>query len=139
MRPGFQVGNLPSKKVLNIKKCSSLLPTTFAPFHILLLLLYQNTTSTEGQIKYLVYCMENAILSLTADQEQMVWLIDFQGWTMASVSVKVTRETAHVLQDYYPERLGLGILYNPPRIFESFWKVKNVGECRKKEIKICFL
>ncbi|XP_020107977.1 random slug protein 5-like isoform X1 [Ananas comosus] len=84
---------------------------------------FQNTTSTEGQIKYLVYCMENAILSLTADQEQMVWLIDFQGWTMASVSVKVTRETAHVLQDYYPERLGLGILYNPPRIFESFWKI----------------
>lgn len=29
MRPGFQVGSLPSKKVLNIKKCSSLLPTTY--------------------------------------------------------------------------------------------------------------
>ncbi|URE22303.1 CRAL TRIO domain containing protein [Musa troglodytarum] len=56
-------------------------------------------------------------------QEQMVWLIDFQGWTMGSVSIKVTRETAHILQDYYPERLALGILYNPPRIFESFWKV----------------
>ncbi|XP_020259368.1 random slug protein 5-like isoform X2 [Asparagus officinalis] len=84
---------------------------------------FQNTNSTKGQIKYLVYCMENAILNLAADQEQMVWLIDFQGWTMGSVSVKATRETAHVLQDYYPERLALGILYNPPRIFESFWKI----------------
>ncbi|RZS22161.1 hypothetical protein BHM03_00054903, partial [Ensete ventricosum] len=54
---------------------------------------------------------------------QMIWLIDFQGWTMASITLKVTRETAHVLQNYYPERLALGILYNPPRIFESFWKV----------------
>lgn len=84
---------------------------------------FQNTSSTKGQIRYLIYCMENAILNLPSNQEQMVWLIDFQGWTMASVSVKVTRETAHILQDYYPERLALGILYNPPRIFESFWKV----------------
>ncbi|XP_043692405.1 phosphatidylinositol transfer protein 3-like [Telopea speciosissima] len=82
---------------------------------------FQNTTSTRGQIKYLVYCMENAIMNLAPDQEQMVWLIDFQGWTMASISVKVTRETAHVLQNRYPERLGLAILYNPPKIFESFW------------------
>lgn len=84
---------------------------------------FQNTNSTNGQIKYLVYCMENAILNLAADQEQMLWLIDFQGWTMGSVSINATRVTAHVLQDYYPERLALGILYNPPRIFESFWKV----------------
>lgn len=67
--------------------------------------------------------MEKAILDLPADQEQMVWLIDFQGWTMGSVSINATRETAHILQDYYPERLALGILYNPPWIFESFWKV----------------
>lgn len=67
--------------------------------------------------------MENAILNLATDQEQMVWLIDFQGWMMASVSVKATRETAHVLQGYYPERLAVGILYNPPKIFEPFWKV----------------
>ncbi|WOL04584.1 random slug protein 5 isoform X1 [Canna indica] len=84
---------------------------------------FQNTTGSKGQIRYLVYCMENAILNLAVDKEQMVWLIDFEDWTMASVSVKVTRETVHVLQDYYPERLALGILYNPPRIFESFWKV----------------
>lgn len=84
---------------------------------------FQNTSSSKGQIRYLVYCIENALLNLPADQEQMVWLIDFHGWTMASISVKVTRETAHVLQDYYPERLALGILYNPPKIFESFWKI----------------
>ena len=75
------------------------------------------------QIKYLVYCMERAILNLKPDQEQMVWLIDFQGWTMSSISVKVTRETARVLQERYPERLGLAILYNPPKVFESFWLV----------------
>ncbi|KAG9451590.1 hypothetical protein H6P81_011555 [Aristolochia fimbriata] len=83
----------------------------------------QNTKSTKGQIRYLVYCMENAILNLHPDQEQMVWLIDFQGFNMGHISMKVTRETAHVLQDHYPERLGVAILYNPPKIFESFWTV----------------
>lgn len=81
----------------------------------------KNTSSTELQIKYLVYCLENAILGLKAGQEQMVWLIDFQSWNMSSISVNVTRETAHILQNCYPERLALGILFNPPKIFESFW------------------
>ncbi|KAL5770169.1 hypothetical protein ACOSP7_014323 [Xanthoceras sorbifolium] len=81
----------------------------------------QNASPAERQIKYLVYCMENAIMNLNPGMEQMLWLIDFQVWTMSSISVRVTRETAHVLQAHYPERLGLAILYNPPKIFESFW------------------
>ncbi|XP_020090052.1 random slug protein 5-like [Ananas comosus] len=83
----------------------------------------QNTKSVKGQVKYLVYCMENAILNLPPSQEQMVWLIDFQGFNLSHLSVKVTKETAHVLQEHYPERLGVAILYNPPKIFESFWLV----------------
>ncbi|XP_057974660.1 uncharacterized protein LOC131162328 [Malania oleifera] len=83
----------------------------------------QNSKSTKGQIRYLVYCMENAILNLPPEQEQMIWLIDFHGFSLSNISVKVTRETAHVLQDHYPERLGLAILYNPPKFFEPFWTV----------------
>ncbi|KAK1317974.1 hypothetical protein QJS10_CPA05g00630 [Acorus calamus] len=84
---------------------------------------FQNTNSMRGQIRYLVYCLEKAILNMAPDQEQMVWFIDFQGWNSACVSLKVARETAHVLQDHYPERLGLAILYNPPKIFEAFFAV----------------
>ncbi|XP_072952716.1 uncharacterized protein [Typha angustifolia] len=83
----------------------------------------QNTKSIKGQMRYLVYCMENAILNLAPNQEQIVWLIDFHGFNLSHLSVKVTKETAHILQDRYPERLGLAILYNPPKIFESFWMV----------------
>lgn len=82
---------------------------------------FENTNSVEGQIKYLVYCMENAISNINGGEEQMVWLIDFQQWNVSRTSVKVTRETARILQDRYPERLGIAILYNPPKVFESFW------------------
>lgn len=83
----------------------------------------QNTKSVKGQIKYLVYCMENAVVNLPEDQEQMVWLIDFHGFNLSHISIKVTKETAHVLQEHYPERLGIAILYDAPKIFEPFWKV----------------
>ncbi|XP_052190905.1 uncharacterized protein LOC127800368 [Diospyros lotus] len=83
----------------------------------------QNSKSVKGQIRYLVYCMENAIMNLPQNQEQMVWLIDFHGFNLSNISIKVTRETANVLQDHYPERLGLAVLYNPPKFFEPFWTV----------------
>lgn len=83
----------------------------------------QNTKSVEGQMKYLVYCMENAVVNLPEDQEQMIWLVDFRGYTLSNFSIKVTKETAHILQDYYPERLGIAILYDAPKIFEPFWKL----------------
>jgi hypothetical protein len=76
------------------------------------------------QMKQLVYFLENAILNLPADQEQMIWLIDFKGWSMKKSSpVSVARETANILQNHYPERLFVAILYNPPRLFEAFWTV----------------
>jgi hypothetical protein len=67
--------------------------------------------------------MENAILNLPHDQSQMVWLIDFAGFSLSNISLHVTKLTADVLQGHYPERLGVAILYNAPKFFESFWKV----------------
>jgi len=84
----------------------------------------QNTSSHEGQIRFLAYSLENAILSLPEGQEKMVWLIDFTGWTMANaVPIKTARETVNILQNHYPERLAIAFLFNPPKVFEAFWKV----------------
>lgn len=84
----------------------------------------QNTTSLDNQLRHLVYLIENAILNLPEGQEQMAWLIDFTGWTLGnSVPVKSARDTINVLQNHYPERLAIAFLYNPPRIFEAFWKI----------------
>lgn len=96
--------------------------------HILLNLMKQNSTSPEGNIKHLVYLLENAILNLPKGQEQMSWLIDFTGWSMAAnVPMKTTREIVHILQNHYPERLGIAFLYNPPRLFQAVYRVhKNI-------------
>nr|AFK41840.1 unknown [Medicago truncatula] len=84
----------------------------------------QNTSSIDNQIKHLVYLLENAMLNLPPGQEQMAWLIDFTGWSITNnVPPKSARETIGILQNHYPERLGIAFLYNPPRIFEAFWKI----------------
>ncbi|KAI5064104.1 hypothetical protein GOP47_0020774 [Adiantum capillus-veneris] len=100
----------------------------------------QNTSSCEGQLKHLVYLMENALLNLPPDQEQMVWLIDFTGWSFSTaVPVKTTREVVYILQNHYPERLGNAILYNPPRVFGAFWKVVKHFLDSKTRQKVMFV
>ncbi|KAI4321590.1 hypothetical protein MLD38_034955 [Melastoma candidum] len=85
---------------------------------------FQNTASLDNQMRHLVYLIENAIRNLPEGQEQMSWLIDFTGWSLSnSVPIKSARETINILQNHYPERLAIAFLYNPPRIFEAFWKV----------------
>ncbi|KAL1815498.1 hypothetical protein DCAR_0519761 [Daucus carota subsp. sativus] len=84
----------------------------------------QNTTSSDGNVRHLVYLLENAILNLPEGQEQMSWLVDFNGWSLnTNISIKTTRDIIHVLQNHYPERLAIVVLYNPPKFFEAFWKV----------------
>jgi hypothetical protein len=84
----------------------------------------QNTNSHEGQLRHLVYMLENAIINLPEEQEQMIWLIDFTGWSLSNaVPMRTARDTANILQNHYPERLANAFLYNPPKVFEAFWKV----------------
>lgn len=86
--------------------------------------MFQNTTPSETSVRHLVYLLENAILNLGEGQEQMCWLIDFTGFTMkTNVSVKIAADVINVLQNHYPERLAVSLLYNPPRFFQAFWKV----------------
>ncbi|KAL0914516.1 hypothetical protein M5K25_014865 [Dendrobium thyrsiflorum] len=85
----------------------------------------QNTTSHDNQLRHLVYLLENAILNLPEGQEQMVWLIDFTGWSLSNaVPIRTARESNNILQNHYPERLATAFLYNPPKIFEAFWKTQ---------------
>uniref|UniRef100_A0A2P2KMD2 CRAL-TRIO domain-containing protein n=1 Tax=Rhizophora mucronata TaxID=61149 RepID=A0A2P2KMD2_RHIMU len=83
----------------------------------------QKTACSEDNVRHLVYIIENTILNLAEGQEQMSWLIDFTGWSSAKISVRVTRDIINVFQSHYPQRLAMAFLYNPPRIFEAFWKV----------------
>jgi hypothetical protein len=83
----------------------------------------QNTTSPEDNVRHVVYLLENSVLNLPEGQEQMSWLIDFTGFSLSTnISVKAGRDIINILQSHYPERLAIAFLYNPPRIFQAFYK-----------------
>ncbi len=57
------------------------------------------------------------------EDECTVWLTDFQGWVLTNTPLPLLRECTHIIQNHYPGLISVAILSNPPRIFESFWKV----------------
>ncbi|KAK2981587.1 hypothetical protein RJ640_011117 [Escallonia rubra] len=100
----------------------------------------QKTVAGEGNVSHLVYLIENAILNLPEGQEQMSWLIDFNGWSInTNVPIRIAREIINTLQNHYPERLAIIILYNPPRIFEAFYKIVKYFVDPKTSQKIKFV
>ncbi|KAL8531968.1 hypothetical protein ACS0TY_008541 [Phlomoides rotata] len=100
----------------------------------------QNTTSSEDNIRHLVYLLENATLNAPEGQEQMSWLIDFKGWSLnTNVSIQTSRDIIHILQNHYPERLSIVVLYSPPRIFQAFWKVVKYFVDQKTFKKVKFV
>ncbi|CAI5471089.1 unnamed protein product, partial [Closterium sp. Yama58-4] len=76
-----------------------------------------NTVGHAGQVRHLVYALENAInhLPLGTAHSRMVWFIDFRGWTLRKAPpLKTSREVLSILQNHYPERLGQAVVYDPP-------------------------
>ena len=59
-----------------------------------------------------------------AGVDKMTWLIDFEGYSLRNAPpLKVSLQTTHLLQNHYPERLGLAICYHPPVLFSLTYKV----------------
>ncbi|KAG7034149.1 Random slug protein 5 [Cucurbita argyrosperma subsp. argyrosperma] len=100
----------------------------------------QNTNSPEDNVRHVVYVLENTIMNLRDGQEQISWLIDFTGFTInTNISVKAARGIINILQSHYPERLAISFLYNPPRIFQAFWKAIEYFIDSKTAQKVHFL
>ncbi|XP_062181198.1 uncharacterized protein LOC133885494 [Phragmites australis] len=95
----------------------------------------KSISSEKEHIKQLVYNLENmAMNSEDAKEDNVIWMCDFRGWTLSSTPLLETRESLHIIQNYYPGLIAVAILSNPPRIFESFWKmVKHFIEPTLKE------
>jgi polyribonucleotide 5'-hydroxyl-kinase len=84
----------------------------------------ENTKGAERQLKFLVYNLEAACrLADESGVGKMTWLIDFEGYSMRNMpSARVSLQTLSILQNHYPERLGLAVCYHPPSLFQLTWR-----------------
>uniref|UniRef100_A0ACD5TQ38 Uncharacterized protein n=1 Tax=Avena sativa TaxID=4498 RepID=A0ACD5TQ38_AVESA len=95
----------------------------------------KSKVSFKDQIKHLVYLLEYfAMNSVDGQDDYVVWLTDFRGWSISSTPYSTTRESMYIIQNYYPGLIDVAIPFDPPRIFESFWKIaKNFIQPNMKE------
>lgn len=67
---------------------------------------------------------------------KMTWLIDFEGYSYRNAPpVTLAMKTLNVLQNHYPERLGLAVCYHPPKLFSITWKVSML--CSSSSTTLC--
>ncbi|CAI5503478.1 unnamed protein product [Closterium sp. Naga37s-1] len=77
----------------------------------------QNTSNHAGQVRHLVHCLENAVMNLPATARE-------QHKEKNNRQAEQQEEQGEQEQmSHYPERLGAAVIYNPPAVFEAFWKV----------------
>ena len=56
---------------------------------------------------------------------KMTWLVDFVGYSLRTAPpVRTQIQTTQMLQNHYPERLGLAVCYHAPRLFSLAYKVR---------------
>jgi hypothetical protein len=84
----------------------------------------QSQISAKEQVKLLVYTLESCTAGSENGQESVVWITDFRGWTLSSTPLAQSRQSMNIIQKHYPGLIAAAILFDPPKIFESFWKVR---------------
>jgi hypothetical protein len=82
----------------------------------------ENSTDYAKNMKLLIYTLESAIASMKPGVEQMVWVLDFNGYTTRNAPpLGICKETLSILSNYYPERLKAAIVVDPPKPFHLFY------------------
>ena len=111
----------------------------------------ENSYNHVENIKFLVYTLENILWKSSREREprgskadlapeQIVILINFTDWSRKNaVPMATARETLSILQNHYPERLGLAVCFNPPTIFRVFWSIISPFIDPKTYSKIVFV
>lgn len=101
----------------------------------------ENTNHNENNIKHLVYHIERAIAASAKNNcEKIIIIMDFTDWTMKqSAPMSVTKETIHILQDCYVERLLRVYMTNAPVLFRTFWSMVKpfIDPVTKQKIVFC--
>ena len=67
---------------------------------------FENSSNSENQIKFLVWSLEKASL-----HSKWIVIVDYQKYSFRNaVSINTAKETVHILQNCYPERLEKAFL-----------------------------
>lgn len=103
---------------------------------------FKHSTSrdkVEGALEHTVELATHLISLMPQGVEQWVFIIDFTGFAYTvDGSPRVAIAFLGVMADHFPERLGLYIVVDPPKMFWVFWKAISPFLDQKTKGKIIF-
>ncbi|KAF7374828.1 CRAL-TRIO domain-containing protein C23B6.04c [Mycena sanguinolenta] len=82
----------------------------------------QNTNEPTGQIRFTVWILERCIDLMPEGVESLDLLINYADKAQ-NPSLSTARAVLSILQDHYPERLGLALILNVPWLLNAFYKL----------------
>ncbi|KAF7336683.1 CRAL-TRIO domain-containing protein C23B6.04c [Mycena venus] len=82
----------------------------------------QNTTESTRQIQFNVWMLERCINLMPQGVESLDLLINYAD-KAKNPSFSTSRAVLSILQDHYPERLGLALILNVPWLLNTFFKL----------------
>ncbi|KAF8968123.1 CRAL-TRIO domain-containing protein [Flammula alnicola] len=82
----------------------------------------QNTNEATRQIQFAVWMLERGVDLMEPGVENLALLINF-GDRGKNPSISTALSVLHILQNHYPERLGLALIINVPFLVNAFFKV----------------
>ncbi|KAJ1891910.1 phosphatidylinositol transfer protein csr1 [Kickxella alabastrina] len=77
----------------------------------------------EQMVEYTLYLMEVARIVLHPPAEKVCLLFDTTDMSLANMDWTFFRTFLHYLEHYYPECLGLVLIYNASWVFNGLWKL----------------
>lgn len=84
----------------------------------------QNTDKSDRQIEHLVFMLERVIDLMGPDQETLALIVNFNDTKNGqSATIGQAKQTLHILQNHYPERLGRALVIHLPIIIKGFFKL----------------
>ncbi|KAJ2920529.1 hypothetical protein H1R20_g16568, partial [Candolleomyces eurysporus] len=82
----------------------------------------QNTEESPRQIQFAFWMVERCIDLMPPGVENLALLIDF-AQRSKNPSISTARQVVNILQEHYPERLGLACAINIPFFIHAFFKI----------------
>jgi hypothetical protein len=94
------------------------------------------------KMQFMIWTIEQAIKRMEVERgvEKMVWVVSCRNYNYKyNGELSFARELLSILQNHYPERLGVLFLFDAPFIFRAFWKVISPFVDQKTLKKVVFV
>lgn len=98
-----------------------------------------SSESNALHVTYMLESMSARFQQMQSGLEKWVWFVDFKGFGLVDNNPLTGQRIITLLQNHYPERLGMVVIYDAPWLFSACWKAFRVVMDERTREKVRFI